>query len=54
MFKKTTFLTVAIFFIAVHLHAQFKLSGEIRPRSEYRDGFKVGEEFWMGLDRAVK
>lgn len=41
MFKKTTYLTIILFFVAIHLKAQFTLSAEIRPRTEYRNGFKT-------------
>ena len=38
---KTTYLTIVLFFVAIHLKAQFTMSAEIRPRTEYRDGFKT-------------
>ncbi len=41
MFKKNIYITVILFFVAIHLKAQFKLSAEIRPRTEFRDGFKT-------------
>jgi hypothetical protein len=41
MLRKTTYLSIALFFITIHLQAQFTLSAEVRPRTEYRDGFKT-------------
>lgn len=38
--NKLVFLIITLFSINIHLKAQFSLQTEIRPRGEYRHGYK--------------
>ena len=40
-YLRSSFLIITLFTILNPSFSQFKLSGEIRPRAEYRDGFKT-------------
>ena len=37
---KLLFITIGLFFIVIQSYAQFTLSGEFRPRTEYKHGYK--------------
>ncbi|MFB6307056.1 MAG: hypothetical protein ABEH43_08750, partial [Flavobacteriales bacterium] len=37
---KNTFSALLLISATIHTYGQFKMSGQIRPRSEYRNGYK--------------
>ncbi len=39
--KKIKYLLVALFLVNTTMYAQLKVDAELRPRAEYRHGFKT-------------
>ncbi len=51
LWKAVLIFTLGLFFLLQNLNAQFSMSGQFRPRSEYTHGFKqlAGEDMDFGL-----